>query len=235
MLPPSWKSEVQKAVEETATADKNQREARQNEASAKIATAINSLRDAQAAQTNSEDTNEKKNQGINKATLVLVAFTVLFTGLSWLVFRDQAHTLRDQLDSFEREAHIRLRAYLSIVLPAPPVLIAGKERELQIVIQSGGQTPAIDLSGWSLSSVGPYPLPDSMAFPERSVENKASVNPGNTIALIVKALPVEQVTVDDIKIKQTKRSYVWGRVNFTDVFGCKRWNTYCFSIHAYPV
>src|ERR1700688_288715 len=89
MLPPSWKSEVQKAVEEATAADRDQRKAEQNEASANFAAAINSLRDTQTAQTNSEDSNEKKNQAINKATLVLVAFTVLFTGLSWSAFRNQ--------------------------------------------------------------------------------------------------------------------------------------------------
>jgi hypothetical protein len=89
MLPPSWKGEVQKAVEEATAAEGNQRKAEQDEAGANIAAAINSLKDAQTAQTNSEDSNEKKNQGINKATLVLVAFTVLFTGLSWYVFKRQ--------------------------------------------------------------------------------------------------------------------------------------------------
>src|SRR5690348_16065585 len=104
MLPPSWKSEVQKAVEEAATTDKNQREAQQNEAGTKIAAAINALRDAQAAQTTSEDANEKKSQAINKATLFLVAFTVLFTGLSWLAFRDQLTEMRNAYGPIKQSA-----------------------------------------------------------------------------------------------------------------------------------
>lgn len=104
MLPPSWKTEVQKTIEESASAERDQRKAEQNEASANIAAAINALRDAQAAQTNSEDANEKKNQAINKATLALVAFTVLFTGLSWLAFREQLKEMRKVYDPIKQSA-----------------------------------------------------------------------------------------------------------------------------------
>ncbi len=116
-LPPSWKSEVQKAVEETTAAERNKWKAEQDKASTTIAAAIDALRDAQAAQTNSEDGNEKKNQAINKATLVLVAFTVLFTGLSWWAFRSQLDEMKkvygpvsEQADAAKKAADATVRA-----------------------------------------------------------------------------------------------------------------------------
>lgn len=89
MLPPSWKGEVQKTVEETANANREQRKAEQNNAAAQIAASIKILSDAQETQTSHEDRNDKKNRAISVVTLGLVFLTVIFTGLSWCAFRDQ--------------------------------------------------------------------------------------------------------------------------------------------------
>src|SRR5580693_1979766 len=94
MLPPSWKSEVQKAVEETANADREYREAQNNDAAAKVAAAIETLSDAQETQTDHEDRNEKINVGLAILTIFLVFLTVIFTGLSWLTFRDQLKEMK---------------------------------------------------------------------------------------------------------------------------------------------
>jgi hypothetical protein len=88
-LPPSWKGEVQKTIEETAQANRSQRETQTNNAAAQIATAIESLRDAQNTQTSREDSNAKINTALNGVTIFLVSLTVVFTGLSWCAFRDQ--------------------------------------------------------------------------------------------------------------------------------------------------
>ncbi len=94
MLPPSWKAEAQKAIEETANADREQRKAEQSDAASQIAAAINALRDAQQTQTRHEDTNEKINVGLAIVTIVLVFLTVIFTGLSWSAFRAQLHEMQ---------------------------------------------------------------------------------------------------------------------------------------------
>lgn len=94
MLPPSWKAEAQKAVEEAANTDREQRNAEQSDAASQIAAAINALRDAQQTQTSHEDTNEKINVGLAIVTIVLVFLTVIFTGLSWCAFRDQLHEMQ---------------------------------------------------------------------------------------------------------------------------------------------
>jgi hypothetical protein len=94
MLPPSWKSEVQKAAEETANTDRQQREAEQNNAATDVTAAINALADAQKAQTSSEDSNEQKDRAISWVTLFLVFLTVIFTFLTW-------RTLSGQLDEMK--------------------------------------------------------------------------------------------------------------------------------------
>jgi hypothetical protein len=51
MLPPSWKAETGKAVEEKISGNERKRQADQHNAATKIASAIESLRDAQNCQT----------------------------------------------------------------------------------------------------------------------------------------------------------------------------------------
>ncbi len=94
MLPPSWKSEVQKTVEEAANADRKNREAQNDDAAAKITAAIEALSNAQQTQTSHEDRNEKINVALAVLTIFLVFLTVVFTGLSWLTFRDQLNEMK---------------------------------------------------------------------------------------------------------------------------------------------
>lgn len=88
-LPPSWKREIQEAIEETANADREQRQAEQNNAAAQITAAIQALNDGQRAQTSLEDANEQKDRAINVVTLFLVFLTVIFTFLTWRTLSGQ--------------------------------------------------------------------------------------------------------------------------------------------------
>jgi len=94
MLPPLWKSEIQKAIEETTNADREHWEAQANDAAAKITSAIKTLSYAQETQTSHEDRNEKINVALAVLTIFLVFLTVVFTGLSWLTFRDQLNEMK---------------------------------------------------------------------------------------------------------------------------------------------
>jgi hypothetical protein len=110
MLPPSWKSDVQKAVEEKIGADRVQRQAQQSEASAKIAAAIEALSDAQNTQTAHDDRNEKINVWLAVITIFLVFLTVVFTGASWWVFSGQLNEMRTAADQTNKiiEANTKL-------------------------------------------------------------------------------------------------------------------------------
>ena len=94
MLPSSWKTEVKEAIEEAANADREKRQAQNNDAATKITAAIDALGNAQQTQTSHEDRNEKINVGLAILTIFLVFLTVVFTGLSWLTFRDQLKEMK---------------------------------------------------------------------------------------------------------------------------------------------
>ncbi len=94
VLPPSWKGDVQKAVEEAVNTEADQRQAEQNDAAAKIAAAIKALGDAQNTQTAHEDRNEKINVTLAVITIFLVFLTVVFTGASWWVFSGQLEEMK---------------------------------------------------------------------------------------------------------------------------------------------
>ena len=63
------------------------------------------------------------------------------------------------------------------------------------------------------------------------VPTPTTLNPGNTVSLINAVPAFDKTAVDAMKVLQTHRTYLWGQVRFTDVFGCKRWVNYCFSIN----
>jgi hypothetical protein len=110
MLPPSWKSEVQKTVEDAANTDREKREVQNNDAAAKISAAIDTLSNAQQTQTSHEDRNEKINVGLAILTIFLVFLTVLFTGLSWLTFRDQLKEMKASSEQTNKiiDANVKL-------------------------------------------------------------------------------------------------------------------------------
>src|SRR5262249_45194766 len=94
MLPDSWKREIKEAVEETANADREQRQAKTREGATEIATAINALSQAQNTQTDHEDRHEKINVALAVITIFLVFLTVIFTGLSWWAFHGQLEEMK---------------------------------------------------------------------------------------------------------------------------------------------
>ena len=63
------------------------------------------------------------------------------------------------------------------------------------------------------------------------IQTKTTLNPGTFTTLPVTAVALNQANFDAIKNQRTNRLYIWGKMNYTDVFGCKRWFTYCLTIN----
>ena len=103
--------------------------------------------------------------------------------------------------------------------------------------QAAGQTPAIEVIGWVASGTAPYPMSDSLILPDKEsvnpalIQTKTTLNPGTFTTLPVTAVALNQANFDAIKNQRTNRLYIWGKMNYTDVFGCKRWFTYCLTIN----
>jgi hypothetical protein len=156
MLPPLWKNEIEKTIEERANTDREQRETAQNDAAAKVAAAIKTLSDAQDAQTTSEDRNDKKNRAINITTLGLVFLTVIFTGLSWLAFRDQLRVF-ERTDKTLHETMVAAdRAWIiPHLVKLTNVPVDGQKVDLFLTYGNTGREPASSVgyksNSWSLS------------------------------------------------------------------------------------
>jgi hypothetical protein len=159
--------------------------------------------------------------------------TLLFVILTTVGIFGQARIFHNQLIAFDSEARIRLRAYLSVAASHDPVEV-GKTTNFNVLIQASGQTPAFDVEGWGVSGIGAYPLPAGYHFEEKNAKERVniSLSPGNTISVMLQ-MNINQEMYDLIK-GQTQRAYVWGNVRYRDVFGCSRWQNFCFSANDTP-
>lgn len=106
MLPPSWKGDIQKTVQEAGDAERQKREAEQTNAASRITTAIEALANAQATQTSHEDSHHKVNVGFNGVTIFLVFLTVIFTAASWYVFRNQLDEMKKVYEPIRQQAEV---------------------------------------------------------------------------------------------------------------------------------
>ena len=145
---------------------------------------------------------------------------------------DANKTSRQALADSEIEARIRLRAYLSIAATRSP-LVVGRPLVGTVIVQSGGQTPAMDVKGYGHSGVKPLLLKtgDIIIDAPGKEANSISLNPGNTISQISTSAPIDQFNFDLLRNGQTYRFYLWGWVGYRDVFGCHRWQNYCFRVN----
>jgi uncharacterized protein YecT (DUF1311 family) len=158
MLPPSWKSEVQKALEESVNADREKRQTQQDDAATKIAAALETISNAQDRQTSHQDSSSKKNLALNVVTITLVFLTVIFTYKSWRTFdaqlgemqraygpiKDQAEATKAALIAGQR-AWIRIDS-IDVAGGGLSISEAGSNVAIAFVMTNIGNSPAIRLS-----------------------------------------------------------------------------------------
>jgi len=94
VLPPSWKTEIEKTVEEKTDAHGEREEAQREKDSTSIAREIKALVDACNTQADKPKRTDKVKRRLDVATVVLIFFTALFTGLAWWVFKGQLDEMR---------------------------------------------------------------------------------------------------------------------------------------------
>jgi hypothetical protein len=145
MLPPSWKGEVQKAVEETIKTDADQRQTQQDNNAANITAALKAISDAQDRQTSHEDGSDKKNLALNVVTIILLFVTVFFTYKTWKTFEGQLEEMRKVYKPIEDQAKVAQetliassRGWIARGLPKLPV---DWKREGQLMLSSTTKIP----------------------------------------------------------------------------------------------
>lgn len=102
MLPPSWKSEAQKALEEATNRNAAKREVSEAEKSAAITTQLSALVNQLKGQEERERRPREIKVWTDAITLLLVAATAIFTGLAWWIFRGQLHVFEGQLAEMQK-------------------------------------------------------------------------------------------------------------------------------------
>lgn len=102
MLPSSWKSEIQKTVEETTNSSDAERKARETEQSAAIASQLAALVNQLKGEEERVEQPKQIKKWTDAITLGFVFLTVIFTGLSWCAFRDQLGVFKEQLGEMQR-------------------------------------------------------------------------------------------------------------------------------------
>jgi len=147
-LPPSWKSEVQKAVEEKVDADRNQRQSEQNDAAAKISAAIETISNAQQTQTVHDDRNENINITLALITISLVFLTVVFTGASWWVFSGQLNVMKS-----DQRPWIKIFGRQVVALGFGPM--TNTNMRIKLFLENTGHRPATGIKArFSFHPVG---------------------------------------------------------------------------------
>jgi len=100
-----------------------------------------------------------------------------------------------------------------------------------------GQTPAYKVRGRVNIGGLPYPLPESADLASEKkisqVQNSAFISPTNTFDLEATAEgKLDKDTKNLIEEGAKFRLYVWGRVDYEDVFAIHHWLTFCYAFNG---
>jgi hypothetical protein len=100
-------------------------------------------------------------------------------------------------------------------------------------VRTMGQTPAYKVRGEVGIGGKPYPLPaDENLRIDRTdqIQNSAFISTTNFFSLVAKTDGIlNQPTIDAISDGKKFRLFVWGRVDYEDVFLKPHWFTFCYS------
>ena len=155
-----------------------------------------------------------------------VVFTTIATGFAAWYTRQQWLTAADT----EKR---QVRAY---AFPTPTGIKnfeVGKAPTSGISVRTMGQTPAYKIRGQIGIAGRPYPL-DYERLPPTTNPNQAQnstfISPTNVFSLqVIAASTLNQLTMNAIETGNDFRLYVWGRVDYEDVFEDPHWFTFCYS------
>jgi hypothetical protein len=150
------------------------------------------------------------------------------------------HTLQDtiaanrevssnQLTAFDREAKIRLRSYIAII-PGRVLFEPNKRLQTKITAIATGQTPAYEVKGMATTTIAPYPLPEGFDLATLETKpaagNQGLISRGKGLSILMETEePLTQEQVERVTKLKTHRIYIWGRIEFSDVFHCRHWTT----------
>jgi hypothetical protein len=148
-------------------------------------------------------------------TVVLAFATVLLAGVAlWQRF------------DLDRNSKKQLRAYLSAT-PQDIKFLGDDWIQAYVEIENTGSTPALEVQNWTDWNIRVpddnrnFPLPTMPGHGKRPIAPRAKWNLG-----FERKLTKEELAA--LQIKMT-RIFVWGRVEYRDIFGKRQWLTFRFQ------
>jgi hypothetical protein len=156
---------------------------------------------------------------------------VLFTFMLWLA-------TRSLVKGAEESSREELRAYVSANIAGMRDVAPDKNIIISFHVFNIGKTPAFSVRQSGEIVFADHPLPENFRFQNIPVpKSKATVFPnipflGNIIAAnkFTQAQIIEGLQGPAIG---GKRFYIFGRIDYIDIFKTKRWTTFCFSFSGY--
>ena len=241
MLPPSWKGEVEKVVEDKANA-RSERQKTEDDKNA-ITTAIQTFIHTYNAQHNKPERKDKVKRVLDIATVILLFGTALFTALAWLVFKGQLHVFEKQLAEMQKvygpikgsadaakaqsEANRdqvailknQLRANLKVRIERATINQDSKPVVwiFTPVWTNAGGTDAVQATGWDDIEFFDSEISDSFDFltARHPSGQTISVPQGDEFMQQTKSLSAEQIQKI---IDQKGSAIIWGYMEYGDVF-----------------
>jgi len=168
----------------------------------------------------------KRNNLLNWLTLVFLVLTSIATAVAaW-------YTWKQWITADDTEKR-QVRAY---AFPTPTGIKdfeLGKAPIGGIKVGTMGQTPAYKVRGEISVGGLPYPLRDDadLSFQKTGqIQNSAFISPNNAFFISAYAGGIlNQTTIDTINDGKKFRLYVWGRIDYEDVFANLHWFTFCYA------
>jgi hypothetical protein len=152
----------------------------------------------------------------------------IFTGWQASIANNSLAVNRDQ----ERRS---LRAYL-FAHPIFPISIknfgAGQAASISVAISMMGITPAYKATGWTTAQIRNYPYGDSGNMDNLGAPNVSSsaiISPDSPMIATANLTNASDEDYQNARAGTIFRVYVWGRVDYFDIFARPHWLTFCYN------
>jgi hypothetical protein len=158
----------------------------------------------------------------------------LFLVLTFVATAAAACYTRKQWITADDTEKRQVRAYAFATPTGVKDFEIGKAPTGGVGVRTMGQTPAYKIRGRINVGGLPYPLPAdadlSLEKKTNQVQNSAFISPTNVFSLdALAAGQLNDTTKKAIDQGTEFRLYVWGRVDYEDVFALSHWFTFCYS------
>jgi hypothetical protein len=145
----------------------------------------------------------------------------------------QADAAGTQIDIAKSAERRQIRAY---AFPTPIGISdfeLGKSPAGGVNVKTMGQTPAYKVRGQVGVGGLTYPLREEETLEIKKpdqVQNSTFITPTNIFIVKATALGIlNQAAIDAVNSGRTLRLFVWGRVDYEDIFADPHWFTFCYS------